>query len=451
MLQVFLYVSSATVDLSVFGRDQASLIQSLRSAHRSLRFRPLLQQRKATIEGPFAAVQALRQDLIGRAGQLQSTVSAQTAAVKLKEAPLNTRVRSHHEFVSSVSYSGSKAKLEPASSNSLSTPLQTTGEAATVQTPLSNAKTLNTFPRQNVSCGSSAGGSFCSTDSDEEEQRVQSWLQMPTEHRAERAKANPGQVFGGEINARIRSPLSGLDLLPAEEISAKQAREDDVSQKHTRPDRVSATTIRGGNHLGSRYSSPDYLKESDQSSSAVTAELPRTRLKDVSQTSESDAKDAEELSAVCPEDPEDTGIFVDSYTLRYIERFDKKELDRCLRGLGASVESVEGLDLMQILLTEKQTSTSALRIHQALIRLSTLVDFWQSTLRVHQLDYDEEEQPEKQKLIQICDDVNFLFDDVLYISEDSCVKVIGPSVSSHLFYRTVKDRIAEHKDKCLRI
>ncbi|KAK2856898.1 hypothetical protein Q5P01_005633 [Channa striata] len=33
---VYLYVSSATVDLSVFGSDQASLIQSLRSAHRSL-------------------------------------------------------------------------------------------------------------------------------------------------------------------------------------------------------------------------------------------------------------------------------------------------------------------------------------------------------------------------------------------------------------------------------
>ncbi|XP_070813702.1 uncharacterized protein [Chaetodon trifascialis] len=447
---VFLYVSSATVDLSVFGRDQASLVQSLRSGHRSLRFQPLLQQRKATIEGPFAAVQALREDLIRRASQLKS-VSAQTAAVQLKETPLNTRVRSHHECVSSVSCSGSKAELEPVSSSSLSTPLHTTGEAK-VQTLLSNAKTQKTYSRQNISCGSLAGGSFWSTDSDEEEQRSQSRLQMPTEYRTEGAKANPRQVFRGEINARIRSPLSGLGLFPAEEISVKQAREDDISQKHTRPDLVSTAKITGDNHLGSQYRSTDYLKESDQSSAAVTAELPRTRLKDVSQSPESDAQDTEELPAVCQEDPaEDTSIFVDSYTLRYIERFDKKELDRCLRGVDASVECVEGVDLMQILLTEKQTSKSATRIHQALMKLSTLVDLWQSSLRVHQLYYDEEEQVEKQKLIQICEDMSFLFDDVLYIVEDSCVKVIGPSVSSHLFCKRVDNRIAKLKDKSLRV
>ncbi|XP_076579648.1 uncharacterized protein LOC143315936 [Chaetodon auriga] len=448
---VFLYVSSAMVDLSVFDRDQAPLIQSLRSAHRSLRFQPLLQQRKATIEGPFAAVQALREDLIHRASQLKSTVSAQTAAVELKETPLNTRVRSHGECVSSVSCSGSQAELEPASSNSLSTLLQTTGEATKVQTPLSNAKTQNTYSRQNVSCGSLAGGSFWSTDSDEEEQRSQSRLQMPTEYRTEGAKADPRQVFGGEINAGIRSPLSGLGLLPAEETSAKQSREDDISQKHTRPDRVSAAKIRGENHSGSQYGSTDYLKESDQSSSAVTAGLPQTRLKDVWQSSESDAQDTEELPAVCGEDPEDMSIFVDSYTLRYIERFDKKEFDRCLRGVDASVEYVEGVDLMQISLTEKRTSKSASRIHRALMKLSTLVDRWQSSLRVYQLHYDKEEQAEKHKLIWICEDVNFRFDDVLYIVEDSGIKVIGPSVSSHMFYKKVEKRIAKLKDKSLRI
>ena len=148
MLQVFLYVPSAMVDLSVFGRDQSPLIQSLRLAHRSVRFQPFHQQMKANIEGPFAAVQALRQDLICRARRLKFTVSAQTAAAKLKETPPNPRVISHQEFVGSVSCSGPKAKLGPASSNCLSTPLQTTGEATEVQSLLSNAKTQNVSSRQ---------------------------------------------------------------------------------------------------------------------------------------------------------------------------------------------------------------------------------------------------------------------------------------------------------------
>ncbi|KAI4797940.1 hypothetical protein KUCAC02_016991 [Chaenocephalus aceratus] len=44
---VFFYVSSATVDLSVFGRDPSLLIQSLRSAHRSIRFQPSPERRKS--------------------------------------------------------------------------------------------------------------------------------------------------------------------------------------------------------------------------------------------------------------------------------------------------------------------------------------------------------------------------------------------------------------------
>lgn len=443
---VFFYVASATVDLSVFGRDQESLIQSLRSAHRLLHFRPLPQQRKATIEGPFTAVRVLRQDLIRRASLLESRLSAQTAAVKLKETPLNPRVISPHGSVSSVSRSRSKAQLELASLNSLSTPLQTTGEAAEVQTLLSDTKTQNVSTRQKVSRGNQAVGSFCTSDCDEEEQRVRRRLQMPTEYRTE--EVYPRQVLGEEINAGIRSSLSGLDPLPVEEISATQAREDDIFQKRTEPDRVSAAKIRGQNHLGSRHSSTDYMKESDQSSSAVTARLLQTRLKDVSPSSEGDAKDSEELCATFPKHTEETCIWVDSNTFRYIEKFDKKELDRCLSGLDVSIERSKGTDLMCILLTVKQASKTTLRIQQALKNLSDLVDHWQSRLRVHQVNYDEKET-ERRKLIQICDSVNFLYDDVLYMFEDSCIKVIGPSLFSYLFYERVQDKIAEHKDKFL--
>lgn len=438
MLQVFLYVPSAMVDLSVFGIDQASLIRSLRSAHRSLRFQASLRQRKATIEGPFAAVKALREDLIRRASLLESAISAQTAAVKLRETPLNPRVISHHEFVGSVSCSGSKAKLEPASSNSLSTPLQTTGEGTKVQSLLSNAKTQNASSRQKVSHGSSAVGSFCDTDSDEkEEQRAGSSLKMPPEYRTEGAKAYLTQVFGEDINAGIRSPLSGMNLLPAEEISAEHPGEENISRKHTRPDRISAAKIRGENHLGSRYSSTDYLKGSHESSSAVSAKFLQPGLKDASASSESDTR------AIRPEDPEDACIWVDSHTFRYVEKFQKEEFDRCLRDLDASVECVEGADLVRIVLPEKRTSEAASRIQWALKDLKALVESWTSTLRVHHIYYDEEGQSGKQRLIKICDSVNFLFYDVLYMLEGSSMNIIGPSVSSHLFYEKVKDRLKD--------
>lgn len=66
-------------------------------------------------------------------------------------------------------------------------------------------------------------------------------------------------------------------------------------------------------------------------------------------------------------------------------------------------------------------------------------------LGVQQIDYAEEERPEEQKLNQVCDDVNFLYSNV-HVGGFWHIRVIGPSVSSHLFYKRVEDRIAKHKD-----
>nr|XP_020447903.1 RNA-binding protein 43 isoform X2 [Monopterus albus] len=261
---VFLYVVSATVDLFVFRSDLESLIQSLRSAHRSLRFQLLFRQRKATIEGPFAAIKALREDLMHRANQLKSTVP--TAAIKLRESPLNPRVISHHGFVGSGSCS-------------LSSLLRSTDEATEVQSLLSNAKTQNSA-RQKV-------GSFISTDSDKEELRAQ--LKVPS------VKASPRTVLW-EISAGIRPSLSDPDLLPAEKIASSQPEVDDISQ-----DTISATKTWAGNHLGSRYSSSDNLTESHHSSST---KFLNTRLKDDLMSSECDAEYTEDLSADCSANPD---------------------------------------------------------------------------------------------------------------------------------------------------
>lgn len=392
---VFFYVSSATVDLSVFGRDPSSLIQSLRSAHRSIRFQPSPKWKKATIEGPFTAVRALRQDLILRAERLNST--AQTAAVKLKETAPNPRVTSPH---SSVSRHGAVAKLGPGSANCLSPPLHTTGE----ETQRLHSKTHS--PSRKAS-------------------RESDRLEMPTENRTEQVETNPRPVH----NSMNRPSLIGLEM----EISPKQSGLDDISEKRSRPERVSSSKIRGESQTES--SSADYLQESDQKSPATTTKI-QTRHKHVSKSSKSNTEDTGNVSAVGLQDQEDTCIWVDSYIFNYIQTFVKEEFDKCSRGVDVSVQS-EGTDLVRLVLTERPTSTVSL-LQYALGSLKSLVEIWSILLRVHQIDYNKKD---KQKLIEICKDVDVVFVDVLYMIEDSCVKVIGFSSSSHLFCQKVEERL----------
>lgn len=194
MVQVFFYVPSATVDLSIFGGNRDLVIESLRSAHRSLRFRPVPQERKVFIEGPFAAVEALRGDLIRRADELQSAGLVQTAGINPRETGHNTRLISHHKYVDSVSHSSSKR--EPASSlSTLST--QSPGKANEIQRHLS--KTQNTSLRQKVSSESLAPGRILKARINGKDKLEG----QPTEQR----KANHIQVVEKEIKA---SSLSGL-------------------------------------------------------------------------------------------------------------------------------------------------------------------------------------------------------------------------------------------------
>lgn len=412
MLQVFFYVCSAKVDLSLFVSDQASLIESLQAAHRSILFRLSPHKSKAIIEGPFAAIKALREDLMFRANQLKYTVP--TGTVTLRESPRNPRVISHHEFDGSVSCSHSKAKQEPAGSNGLSALLQSTGEA-TEETQNSNSA------RQQVQ-------RLCDPGTHrKEELKAGSRLRLTTEYDMEQDESKTRQMSRRERNPGIRSPSPGLYLL--------HTAVDDSSQEHTRTSTIPPTRAsRGNTSLDSRYSSADYVKESYQNTSADT----NNTLKDVSLSAESSAGN-KDLSAGRPEDAEDMYIWVDSNILRYIEKCDKTEYDRCLRGLNASVREVEGSDLVQICLAENQPSRASLRIQQACEMLKTLVECWQSILRVHEICYKKGEHP-KHTLIEICKDANIadMYNDVLYIVEDSRIIVIGPSTSSYLFHKRVE-------------
>lgn len=420
---VFFYVPSATVDLSIFGGNRDLVIESLRSAHRSLRFRPVPQQRKAFIEGPFAAVQALRGDLIRRADELQSAVTVQTAGINPRESSHNTRLISHHKYVDSVSHSSSKR--EPASS--LSTLLQSPGEASEIQRLLS--KTQNASLRQKVSSDSLARGRILKASiNGKDKLEVQ-----PTEQR----KANHIQVVEKEIKA---SALSGLPQPDA--ISTTEPYNDGASQKHPRAGKISATEIRREGDLGSHQSSMSCLK--NPSSSAVRSKLLQTELKGISKTLERYTEGPAMACAVGPEGQDD--IWVDSYIFRYIKTFHKKELDRCFAGTDLSVRYVVETDLMQISLTEQQRSKVTSGVQKAIQKLKTLFESWQSILRVHKIFYHEVGLSDKYLLNQICGVFCFQFEDVLYIFEDSCIKAISPSVPSLLFNKKIKEGIIKFKD-----
>ncbi|XP_028255262.1 uncharacterized protein LOC114431816 [Parambassis ranga] len=341
---VFLYVRSATVDLFVFGNKQASLVESLRSAHRSLRFQTIPEQRKAFIEGPLSAVLALREDLMLRASQLKSTV-------KLSETTLNPRVISHQRSVSSVSCSSSEAEQEPVGSSSLS--LHSTGEPTEVQSLHSNA--INTSSKQKA---------FCEDVGNSDKKK---------------------EVRAEEVRFSARDLPAGKDGHVSLKPSTRGERE---------------------NHSGCR-TDLTFLQAG--------------------------------LEAVCTQDQED--MWVDLYTFRYVKHCEKKELDRCLRGVDLSVECVDGRDLVRLSFSKKQKSEASRRIQKASENLQTLMEYWQSMLRVHEICYDKAEHPDEQKVTQVCEDVGLLFKDVLYMFEGSCIKVIGPPASSFLFYKWVEERI----------
>ncbi|XP_041834439.1 uncharacterized protein LOC121635392 [Melanotaenia boesemani] len=378
---VFLYIPSATVDLSMFGSDQASLIDSLLSAHRSIRFKSLPQDRKAIIEGPFSAVKALREDLIQRASRLQP--SAQSPAVR-------------HS-------SRTKTKQEPASQKSSDEPRK-------VQKP----KNQRVSPEQRVSDESLTGGSF--SDENEKDLDAQSGRDISTKHGQ---KKTVRQVVGKEAIARAVSSQSSQYLHPEEETSPKQLRDDHFLENHSRSGKISAAKAREEEDSGSRFANTDYWKE-------LSSYKPKLNY----------SVDTEGLH---PRDLED--IWVDLYTFKYIQNFHEKELDRCFKGLSINMSKcVAGSGLMQLSLTEKHPTKAALRVLEAALEdLETLMDFWQSHLRVHKIFTSK---AEKQKLTRICKEAVSRFNDVLCIFEDSCIKIIGPSENSYRFYETVKDRMA---------
>ncbi|XP_071002737.1 uncharacterized protein [Oncorhynchus clarkii lewisi] len=141
-------------------------------------------------------------------------------------------------------------------------------------------------------------------------------------------------------------------------------------------------------------------------------------------------------------DMEEESTWVDTNLFLYIRRFSKDQFDQCFRnhGVSAVFDDNEVADLTLISLRGGRDSKGLSEVQLTISELTDLVAVWQSTLRIHTIDYRRQDLRERKRLLQICAEVNTLYEDVLYVQKELGVRVIGPSISSHLFTEWVKDR-----------
>ena len=142
-------------------------------------------------------------------------------------------------------------------------------------------------------------------------------------------------------------------------------------------------------------------------------------------------------------DMEEESTWVDTNLFLYIQRFSKDQFDQCFRNHGVSAVFGDNdvADLTLISLRGGRDSKGLSEVQLTISELTDLVAVWQSTLRIHTIDYRRQDLRERQRLLQICAEVNTLYEDVLYVQKELGVRVIGPSISSHLFTEWVKDRM----------
>ncbi|KAF7214828.1 uncharacterized protein [Nothobranchius furzeri] len=366
---VFLYVSKATVDLSVFRSDQASLIELLQSTHRSIRFRSSPEQGKAYVEGPLSAIKALKEDLYCRA----KLPKPSTQTVKPKDTSSNPVVPSHDEPVGYVGFSGTKAERKPGGSSGKSELLQSSSEAGELRSIASKPESQQGLSQ------SLAPGSF-------------------------------RHVIGGES-----SEATG-NFSDWKSVKAKPAKQ----QEYNRSEWISAAKTGGENPTVHRSST--------------------TNRREVSTLSTSTHDGGKHL---CTEDSED--IWVDLYIFKYAEKFHKNDFDRCLKGVNVVIKH-EGADIMRLSLTDKKPSELGSSYFKVTLEdFKDLMDFLGMILRVQTIVYDKSVLLNKEKLVSICDKGNSLYSDVLYLLEDSCIKVVGPPASSHMFCRLVEMEMSKVK------
>ncbi|KAM9397181.1 uncharacterized protein ACWYII_032579 isoform 1-T4 [Salvelinus alpinus] len=390
--QDVLFYVNAKVDLSIFGDEeqQETVIQSLQSAHRSVRICLLpSQEGKASVEGPFSAVRALREDLLQRAtasssshpgekhrapsssGYSLTSVAAGNGVSQVSSSHAWEKHRapspsSHDHYLSSVVVESRSSRVR-------------SGDGAEVDFRVSSY----TWEKKNGAAPSSADHSLSSSV----------------------AGGSGASTINQSLEKHRRAAPSSSDHSPSS-MASESGESKVVSSSHTLE----------------KYIAPS--SQDPSPSSPVAA--------GTSKVSSGGDVDVEEESTWV-----DTNIFL------YIQRFSKDQFDQCFRNhsVSAVFDDNDMADLTLISLRGGRNSKGLSEVQLTISELTDLVAVWQSTLRIHTIDYRKQDVRERKRLLLICAEVNHLYEDVLYVQKEFSVRVIGPSMSSHLFSECVKHRM----------
>ncbi|XP_029603395.1 uncharacterized protein LOC115188736 isoform X2 [Salmo trutta] len=390
--QDVLFYVNAKVDLSIFGDEeqQESVIQSLQPAHRSVRICLLpSQEGKASVEGPFSAVRALREDLLQWA------------------------------TASSSSHPGEKHRAPSSSGYSLTSVAAGNG--------VSQVSSSHAWERHRAPSPSSHDHSLSSVVAESRSSRVRSGDGAEVDFRVSSytwEKKN-GAAPSSADHSLSSSVAGGSGASTVNQSLEKHRRAAPSSSDHSRSSMAlgrGESKVVSSSHTLKKYIAPSSRDPS--LSSPVAAGTSK-------------------VSSGGDVDVEEESTWVDTNIVLYIQRFSKDQLDQCFRnhGVSAVFDDNDVADLTLISLRGGCSSKGLSEVQLTMSELTDLVAVWQSTLRIHTIDYRRQDVLERRRLLQICAEVNNLYEDVLYVQKEFSVQVIGPFMSSHLFSECVKDRM----------
>ncbi|XP_052373518.1 uncharacterized protein LOC118380745 isoform X2 [Oncorhynchus keta] len=389
--QDVLFYVNAEVDLSVCGDEeqQENVIQSLQSAHRSVRICLLpSQEGKASVEGPFSAIRDLREDLLQRATASSSSHPGEEHRAPSSSAYSLTSVAAGNgvsQVSSSHAWEKHRAPSPSSHDHSLSSVVAESrssrvrsGDGAEVDFRVS----CYTWEKKNGAAPSSADHSLSSS------------------------------VAGGSGASTINQSL---------EKHRRAAPSSSDQSLSSMASGSGESKVISSSHTLEKYIAPS---SSDQSLSSPVA------------------AGTSKVGSGGDVDMEEESTWVDTNIFLYIQRFSKDPFDQCFRNHGVSAVFVDNdaADLTLISLRGRRDSKGLSEVQLTISELTDLVAVWQSTLRIHTIDYRRQDLRERKRLLQLCAEANNHYEDVLYVQKELSVRVIGPSLSCHLFTDWVKDR-----------
>ncbi|XP_042173943.1 probable GPI-anchored adhesin-like protein PGA55 isoform X2 [Oncorhynchus tshawytscha] len=461
--QDVLFYVNAKVDLSICGDEeqQETVIQSLQSAHRSVRICLLpSQEGKASVEGPFSAIRDLREDLLQRATASSSSHPGEKHVAPLSSGYSLTSVAAGNG-VSQVSSSHPGEKHGAPSSSGYSLTSVAAGKGV--------SQVSSSHPGEKHGAPSSSGYSLTSVAAGNGVSQVSSshaW----EKHRAPSPSSHDhslSSVVAESRSSRVRSGDGAeVDFRVSRYTWEKKNRAAPSSTDHSLSSSVAggsgASTINQSLEKHRRAA----LSSSDPSLSSMASGGGESKVISSSHTLEKYiapsshdqslpspvAAGTSKVSSGGDVDMEEESTWVDTNIFLYIQRFSKDQFDQCFRNHGVSAVFGDNdvADLTLISLRGRRDSKGLSEVQLTISELTDLVAVWQSTLRIHTIDYRRQDLRERKRLLQICAEVNSIYEDVLYVQKELSVRVIGPSISSHLFTEWVKDRMDQpHKEDFL--